>query len=154
MHYGQDFAIADISSDTLFLLNQSKKLTPLLTRNPSVHASEPRNVWVTFLTTDKFIIFGQVLLDFNQKGGGIPVLMYELATGDITRVSFSDAEFGMKKWSVDASPPATKNRTVDLYQASSILNAYNKGQLKGKVDKFVKTLKEDDNPVVRIITFK
>ena len=43
---------------------------------------------------------------------------------------------------------------ANLIQPSSIINAYKKKQLKGNVEKFIKTLNEDDNPVVRIIKFK
>ena len=61
MYHGQDLMIADISSDTLYQLSPpNKKLIPVLTRKPSVHASEPRNVWATLLTTDKFIVIGTI----------------------------------------------------------------------------------------------
>lgn len=153
MYHGQDLMIADISSDTLYQLSPpNKKLIPVLTRKPSVHASEPRNVWATLLTTDKFIVIGTILLDFN-KGGKIPRFMYEFETGEISKVSFSDAEF-KDTWSPGNPPAMGKNMNANLIQPSSIINAYKKKQLKGNVEKFIKTLNEDDNPVVRIIKFK
>lgn len=153
MYHGQDLMIADISSDTLYQLSPpNKKLIPALTRKPSIHASEPRNVWATLLTTDKFIVIGTILLDFN-KGGKIPRFMYEFETGEISKVSFSDAEF-KDTWSPGNPPAMGKNMNANLIQPSSIINAYKKKQLKGNVEKFIKTLNEDDNPVVRIIKFK
>ncbi|MDR1369719.1 MAG: hypothetical protein LBJ72_06295 [Dysgonamonadaceae bacterium] len=93
MYYGQDFAIADISSDTLYLLTQNKKLTPLLTRKPSVHASsEPRTVWTSLLTTDKFILISTILLD-HKSSGRTPVLMHEFKTGETSAMSILDAEY-------------------------------------------------------------
>lgn len=154
MYYGQDFVIADISSDTLFLLTQNKKLTPLLTRKPSVHVSESRTVWSTFLTTDKFILIGMIPLIIDPKGGGgrIPVLMYEFATGEISRSLILDTEFEVRGWGPGNSPAIAKNRAAELIQASLVLNAYKKKQLKGDT-KLVTALNEDDNPVIRIIKF-
>lgn len=154
MYYGQDIMIADISSDTLFQLSSNKQLTPLLTRKPSVHASEPRNVWITLLTTDKFILIGTILLDFNSPGGKIPVWMYEFETGKISNISFLDAEYGMEEWIIGNSPAIAKNETAELKQPSEIINAYNRKLFKGDIEKLAKTLNEDDNPVVRIIKFK
>jgi hypothetical protein len=151
MYYGQDFMIADISSDTLYLLTQNRELTPLLTRKPSIHASEPRTIWTTLLTTDKFILIGLIPLNPNSKGGRIPVLMYEFETGEISRESISDAEFDMRGWNPGDSPAIAKNMTARLIQAPSIIDAYKKKQLKGD---FVMTLDEDDNPAVRIVKFK
>lgn len=155
MYYGRNIMIADISSDTLYQLTPNRKLIPILTRKPSVHVSEePRKVWATFLTTDKFIIVGTILLDFNSVGGKIPFFMYEFETGEVTRVSFFDAEYGTKYWEPGNSPAIAKNRIAGLIQPSSIIDAYEKKKLNGNVDKFIKTLSEDDNPVVRILKFK
>lgn len=155
MYYGRDIMIADISSDTLYQLTPNRKLIPILTRKPSVHVSEePRKVWATFLTTDKFIIVGTILLDFNSVGGKIPFFMYEFETGEVTRVSFFDAEYGTKYWEPGNSPAMAKNRIAGLIQPSSIIDAYEKKKLNGNVDKFIKTLSEEDNPIVRILKFK
>lgn len=154
IYHGLDFMIADISSDTLYLLTQNKELTPILTRKPSVHASEPRNVWATLLTTDKFMLISMVLLDFNSKFGKNPVFMYEFETGKISKVSVLDPESDRGKWWPNASPRTDQNMTAELIQASSIKNAYNRKKLKVNVDELLKKLSEEDNPVVRIIKFK
>jgi hypothetical protein len=159
MYYGQDFVIADISSDTLYLLTQNRELTPLLIRKPSVHASEPRIVWTTLLTTDKFILLAPIPLVFNSRGRGgggrISVLMYEFETGDTSKPSILDVEFGMRRWSPGRSPSVmVKNMTAELIQTPSIIEAYRKKRLKGDIEKLAMTLAEEDNPVLRIIKFK
>lgn len=153
--YGQDFMIADISSDTLYLLTQNKKLTPILTRTPSVHLStEPRVVWATFLTTDKFIQIGLITLDFNSKGAKIPILTYEVETGQISKMTIIDKEYGMEKWNPEVFPAIAKNMSAELYQASSIREKLKKNILKGNFEKFARTIDENDNPIIRIIKFK
>jgi hypothetical protein len=154
MYHGQDYMIADISSDTLYLLTRDRKLTPLLTRKPSVHASvDPRTIWATLLTTDKFILLGTIPLVHN-KGGRVPMFMYEFETGETWEASIFDAEFNVRRWSPGNPPATAKNITAELIQAPSMIEAYGKKQLKGNAEKLAATLDEDDNPVVRIIRFK
>ncbi|MDD3359855.1 MAG: 6-bladed beta-propeller [Parabacteroides sp.] len=154
IYYGSDFMIADISSDTLYMLTQSKKITPVLVRKPSVHASEPRNVWTIILTTDKFMIIGEVLLDFNSKGGKIPTFMYEFKTGKINKVEFLDSESERGTLSFGSSPAIAKNMTAQFMQAPSFINIHKKMTLKGNAKKIIMPLNEDDNPILRIIKFK
>jgi hypothetical protein len=157
MHYGQDFMIADISSDTLYLLNRSRKITPLLTRTPSVHASEPRKIWSTHLTTDKFVIIGILPLLFNSTGGKILTLTYEFESGEISNVSFLHTDSQRGKWSPGTPSFSTDRNTIsDLIQPQLIIDRYRRKQLKkgGNLEKFATTLSEDDNPVVEIVKFK
>lgn len=155
VHFGKDFVIADISSDTLYLLSQNRKLTPLLTRSPSVHeAVEPRTVWTTPLITDKFILVGQLPLDFDTKGGQSPVLMYELESDQIYKVKFLFAESIRGRWNPTTSPAIAKNCTAELMLAEDIIDIYRQKRLKGNFEKLATLLNEDDNPVVRIIIFK
>ncbi|MFV0272834.1 MAG: 6-bladed beta-propeller [Macellibacteroides fermentans] len=154
IYYGSDFMIANISSDTLYKLTQNKKITPVLVRKPSVHASEPRKVWTTHLTTDKFMIIGEVLLDFDLKGGKIPIFMYEYKTGKINKVEFLDTKSEGGTFSFGSSPAIAKNMTAQFMQAPSFISIYKKMPLKGSAKKSVMPLREDDNPIVRIIKFK
>jgi len=161
MYYGKDFIIADLSSDTLYLLTQNRTLTPLLTRKPSTHASSgPTNIWTTSLTTEKFMLITNFAIDLSKPGGGgkSPVLLYEFNTGNITEVSFIDdlyIESRKGRWKPGDGPATNKkNITADLIWPSNIINAYKAKRLKGNMEKFAKTLNEDDNPVVRIIKFK
>jgi len=158
MNFGPDFVIADISSDTLYLLTQSKELRPLLIRTPSVHSSEPRLIWVTFFATEKFVLIGKFPIDFNSRGGGgrISCLMYEFETGE-TRAWTGidvDAEITKRSWTPLGISSNEKNMTAQLIWPSSIIIAYKTKQLKGDIEKIAMTLNEDDNPVVRIIKFK
>lgn len=154
MYYGPDFMIGDMSSDTLYLLTQNKKLTPVLTRKPSVHAAEPRIIWAPRLTTDKFIQIGLIPLDFNSRGGKTPVFTYEFETGEISRMTILDPEYGRGKWYPSTSPAMAKNSIAELYQASSLVEMLKNYKLKGDFEKFVRKIDENDNPVIRIIKFK
>lgn len=159
MHYGSDLIIADISSDTIYQLSSDKRLMPLLTRKPSIHATDPLNIWFPLLTTDKFMLFDTFVLDFNKAGGRSTTFMYEYATNEISKTPILDTEYDTKpwsegRWSPETCPAITKNRTADFIQASAVLEAYKGKRLRGNGEQVAKKLNEDDNPVVRILTFK
>lgn len=159
MHYGSDLMIMDISSDTLYQLSPNKGLIPLMLRTPSTHTFEPRNIWFPFITTDKFLLIGTFLLDFNSTGGKTPAFMYDIKTGEINKVSILDTEYDTRAWSQgrwgpSGSPAIAKNMYAEFIQASSVIDAYKGKRLKGNGMKIAKTLVEDDNPVVRILKFK
>ena len=60
----------------------------------------------------------------------------------------------MDIWEYGSSSAIAKNMTANLIQATSILKAYEKKQLKGNAEEFIGTLNENDNPVVRVVIFK
>ena len=159
VHYGSDIVIMDISSDTLYHLSPNKGLIPRLTRTPSIHATDPRHIWIPFLTIEKFMLFGTFILDFNSSGGQIPTLMYDFATGEVNKVSILDTEYDTKAWSQGewepgGDPAIAKNVYAEFIDVSSMKEAYKGKRLVGNGMKVAKNLMEDDNPVVRIIKFK
>lgn len=157
--FGDDLMLMNVSSDTLYKLSPQKRLTPIFTRTPSVYASKLRNIWMPLLTTDKFMLFGTFVIDFNSTGGKIPKFMYDFKTGQVKRVSIIDHELnysirGPREWDSGSSTAIAKNKSAEFVSASAMLEAYQKKRLKGNGNEVAKNLLEDDNQVVRILTFK
>lgn len=157
--FGDDLMLMNVSSDTLYKLSPQKRLTPIFTRTPSVYASKPRNVWTPLLTTDKFMLFGTFVIDFNSTGGKIPKFMYDFKTGQVKRVSIIDHELnygirGPREWDSGSGTAIAKNMSAEFVSAPAMLEAYQKKRLKGNGNEVAKNLLEDDNQVVRILTFK
>ena len=159
MHYGSDFMIMDISCDTLYQLSANKKLTPIFARKPSVFASEPRNIWTPIFTTDRFMLFGTFLIDFNRTGGKVYIWAYEFKTGEVKDWEILDTELnytfrGPGTWNGGSNIAIAKNMSAEFVSAPAMLEAYQKKRLKGNGNEVAKNLLEDDNQVVRILTFK
>ncbi len=100
------------------------------------------------------MIIGEVLLDFNSKGGKIPTFMYEFKTGKINKVEFLDSESERGTLRFGSSPAIAKNMTAQFMQAPSFISMHKNIQMKGNSIKSMMSQKEDDNPLVRIIKFK
>ena len=158
VYCGQDLMIMNASSDTLYRLSPTRGLIPLLVRIPSVFDSEPRNIWTPFLTTDKILLFGTLPMDFKTKYLKYVFWKYEFETKKLTNVSIFDAEHETRirnaNWVPDATPAIAKNMSAEFVSASAMLEAYQKKRLKGNGNEVAKNLLEDDNQVVRILTFK
>ena len=157
--FGDDLMLMNVSSDTLYKLSSQKRLTPIFTRTPSVYASKLRNIWMPLLTTDKFMLFGTFVIDFNSTGGKIPKFMYDFKTGQVKKVSIMDQELnygirGPREWDSGSGTAIAKNMSAEFVSAPAMLEAYQKKRLKGNGNEVAKNLLEDDNQVVRILTFK
>ena len=157
--FGDDLMLMNVSSDTLYKLSPQKRLTPIFTRTPSVYASKLRNIWMPLLTTDKFMLFGTFVIDFNSTGGKIPKFMYDFKTGQVKKVSIMDQELnygirGPREWDSGSGTAIAKNKSAEFVSAPAMLEAYQKKRLKGNGNEVAKNLLEDDNQVVRILTFK
>ena len=157
--YGKDLMIMDISSDTLYHLSPADgSLKPVFTRTPSVFSTEPNLVWTPYMTTDKFMLFSILPLDF--KNGSIPTLMYDFKTHKLRNVSLIDMELnysiiGPRSWrSPRSSLSIEKNMVAELVPAPAMLEANKKKRLLGNGSEVARNLKDDDNQVVRILKFK
>lgn len=97
---GENFLLSDISSDTIYLLNNDKQLTPFLIRTPSVSGTKlPISLNVS-LKTDKYVFLDQTVYnteskDINDffKGGksiGIDMVTNEIFEPEISNKDFPD----------------------------------------------------------------
>ena len=149
-HDGEDFLIADISSDTIYRLTRNRDLFPWIVRTPSVHSTEPRLVCTPVIITDNFVFLHITTLDYAllQKQQSIPskTLMYEFETGEISKVNHNSNSM------IDTNV-LQKNIVVNMIFADIFLDAYKANQLIATdgLDQLVATLDEEDNPVVIIM---
>ena len=156
--FGQDRVLADMSSDTIYLLSQNGDFNPLFIRTPSVHKSKPTIVWTTLLTTDKFIVLHKAVLDFEaaKQRNKVPpqILMYEFETGEIYEVHFVNDEYEGKGLAEVGSTTIARNMAAHFYSMPELIKHYEEKKLKGNLGKLVATLDADDNQVVAIMKFK
>ncbi len=159
-YYGNNHLIADLSSDTIYLLTKNKELKPLIVRTPSVHSSEPRIVLTHQFATDKFIYLYKIPLDFeaekNDQSITITELMYEFETGETNEISIINEDYPLNAWweypFMYADLP--QNTSAMLIQTPRLKKANEKKQLKGELKELVEALDVEDNPILMIVKFK
>jgi len=153
---GQEFIISDISSDTVFVLKQDKKLTPLFERTPSVSFAENFISLSVSFKTEQYLFFEAISYNWNEleaqwrKKQELPPLpvnyfAYDLHTGQI--------------FSTDHSPTFSKDSpiciSIDMYHVEHLVEHLEKGELQGELKQIAKKIKgEDINPIVIITKYK
>ena len=105
------------------------------------------------------MLFGTFILDFNTTGKKGIEFMYDFKTGQVKKVSIMDQELnygirGPREWDSGSGTAIAKNKSAEFVSAPAMLEAYQKKRLKGNGNEVAKNLLEDDNQVVRILTFK
>ena len=155
--YGKNFLIADWSADTIYRLTPKKELQPMLVRKPPMLSTNPKILLSNFLATDNFILLGVHNMDYDviRNGGEISTrqLMYNFKTGDINvyRLKNRDISTSTNVMIMDAITP--ENTGITMYNSGFLFDLDGKSEIKGDLKELLKTLKEDDNPVLVKIIF-
>jgi hypothetical protein len=154
---GENFAVADLSLDTIFQLFQDKKMTPLIIRKPSVHDNNPRVFLTPVIKTEKFIHLSKVAADFDmiKTEGFVPSidLLYDFTNKQIYEVSFENLdcpELSVNFLDIDIA----KNMAASLIEAHKIVDSFEKNKLNGILKQIAEKLDDEDNPVLMIMKFK
>jgi hypothetical protein len=154
--YGKNFLIADWSSDTLYRLTPTKELQPVIVRTPSVQKSDPKIVLSNELITNKYIFFTKAVFDFEavKKTRSIPTmnLAYDFETGQLNEYKLinKDYEVGNVGFEEAITPENTGVYRLDV---PKLFEADETGKVKGVLKELLKTLDEEDNPVLVKVRF-
>jgi len=153
---GRECIISDRSSDTVFLLTQDKKLTPLFVQSPTV-IDKKYVIYINFKADNYLFFYTLPLPPFYDWGGLIEQYIKELPVKSPTNFFMFDLHTG-HIFSIEGSefycvdlPEKTAVRSIT---ADSLIEDLENGKLHGKLKIIAQNIKEEDNPVVEIIRFK
>ena len=159
IQYGQEFIIADMSSDTVFVLTQDKKLTPLLVRTPSVFADEDKlTTLLVYFKTDAYLFFLTFTYDWNEIVALINRGQQQISLSSTRKVFAYDLRTG-QIYSVKEPPPSVSavdvygKAAVNLINADDLVDRLEDGTLDGKLKQVAQKIDADDNPVLEIIKY-
>jgi len=156
--FGQEFILANMSSDTIYRLKPDKTLIPLFVQTPSVF-SEPLLIASVRMITDDFVTFYIYPYDLKKvrkesESGEMPKgystegkhLMYEFKSGQFFELEYNI--YTADKCEVPA------NTSVEVMYPYIMKKWLEKGRLKGKLKEIAKKVDENDNPVIQIAKFR
>lgn len=153
---GTNFLVGEIYSDTIWQANRQQKLTPVLTKTPSVHTTDPRTILTPLFKTDRFIVLEKATLKLSDSGRlESDRLIHEFSTGETSRVTFEsrDCPSVEPDFLYDVSTP--DNVAVCLLEAFKLKEAYNDNTLpEGELKRIAATISEDDNGVLMLVKCK
>ena len=155
--YGKNFLIADWSADTIYRLTPQKELQPMILRTPPMQSTDPKILLSNFLVTDKFILLGVHGMDYDAIRNGNEIsqkqLMYDFSTGEtnVYRLKNKDITTSTNVMIYDAITP--ENTGITMYNTGFLFELDGKGELSGDLKEVLKSLDNEDNPVLVKIKF-
>jgi hypothetical protein len=156
--YKGDWILVEPSSDTVYRYLPDGNIHPFIVRVPSAHSMSPAVFLNLGVITDRYYFMRTVKKTFDfAKGVGFPTanFVYDKEEKAVFKYSVFNDDFSNKR-KVDMSMPAPNDEIAccSSLEAHQLVDAYQKGELKGKLKEIAATLKEDDNPVIMLVKHK
>lgn len=150
--------IADKSSDTVYLIQKDAKLKPLFVRKPSVLGVNPTILIDVTKLTDRYFFFTKEVYDYEGDNAKGITNSYELAYDrnkhELFEMELENSDFLSKSLGFFWTISTRKNQVATHFNASELYEAFREDKLSGRLKEIAAAIKEDDNPVLMIITFK
>ena len=157
--YNDSWLLTEPSSDTIFKLSPDYSLTPFIARTPSIQSMKPAVFLLPCIFTDRYYFMETVTMDADiLRNEKFPKthLMYDRIDNTLFEYTVFNDEFS-EKVPVNLTMQETTNSEIAFCQKlepHELIEAYEKGQLKGKLKEIAAELEEDSNPVIMLVKYK
>ena len=154
-----NFLLLEHSADTVYSFFPDNSLRPFIVKTPSVQSMTPETVVLYLrLLSDRYYFMEtfNVVIPPTGRGSSRKFFMYDKQENNYFTYSVYNGDYSTKK-EIQISGLNPVNREIESYQkieADELFEAYEKGQLKGKLKEIAAKLKEEDNPVIMLIKHK
>jgi hypothetical protein len=156
--YHGNWVFVKTSSDTVYTYSSNGNLTPFIVRTPSIHSMNTEVFLFPGILTDRYYFMKAMKKEFDlvRMKGAPPVdLVYDKQENALFNYTvYNDDFLDKRQVSIDSEPV---NHEIALYQpleAFDLVEAYGKGQLKGKLKEIADELDEESNPVIMLVKYK
>ena len=151
----KNWVLARPSCDTIYAYLPDGSQKPLIARTPSIHTMDPEKFLFLNALTDRYY-FMQIMkkgIDFaKMKGYPTVELVYDKQEKSCFQYTFYNDDYSVKEEVyVDSEPGNHEIATWETLNAPDLAEAYEKGQLKGRLKEIASGLDEEANPVVMLI---
>jgi len=158
--YHDNWILTAYSTDTIFIFLPDHGLTPFIVRTPSVQSGNPKAFLAPGILTERYYFLytekmepeflSTTIMEFPRTN-----LMYDSQDKTLYEHTTYNDDYSSKK-TVNMSI-RTRNNEIVFWQkieADDLFEAYEKGQLKGKLKEIAANVKEEDNPVIMLVKHK
>ena len=162
--FQDSWILTNHSSDTVFRYLPDHSMIPFMTRTPSVQTMNPEVFLFPEILTERYYFLQTIRID-PEISGTTPYdmvmtlpntyLAYDRQDMTIFRYTVFNNDFETKV--VVNMSKKTMNNEIVFWQslgADMLVEAFNKGELKGRLREMAAGLKEDSNPVIMLVKHK
>ena len=151
--YNGNWALFEISSDTVFEYSPEHNITPLIARTPSIQSMNPEVFLFINNLTDRYFFIETVKKDKDYPS---KKLVYDRQENAVFEYNVYNNDYSFKM-EVPMTCQIINNEIAVWYplQAHQLVDSYKKGELKnGKLKEIASKLNEEDNPVIMLVKHK
>lgn len=147
------------SSDTIYRYLPPAGLRPFIVRTPSIHTMEPAVfLFATPLHTDRYEFMQTMKKEVDlttMKGFPTTDLVYDTEEKALYQCTVYNGDFSNPEEIALGSKAVSPEIAVsEVLNAPDLVEAYEKGKLKGRLKEIAATLNEESNPVIMLIKYK
>jgi hypothetical protein len=150
--------LVEPSSDTVYSYFPDHRMAPFVARTPSIQSMNPEVFLFLSTITDRYYFMETVKKEYDfEKGSGFPrtYLMYDKQEKDIYEFTVCNGDYSSKgKVYMNSRPVSNEIATWQRLEAYELVEAYNKGELKGKLQEIAAGLDEESNPVIMLAKYR
>lgn len=157
--YHNSWLLMEPSSDTVFKVSPDFSITPFMARTPSIQTMKPAVFLLPCIFTERYYFMETVRMEANiLKNEGFPktYLAYDKKENTIFEYTVLNNDFP-QKGSINFTMQETTNSEIAFCQQldpHELIEAHQKGQLKGKLKDIAVGLEEDSNPVIMLVKYR
>jgi flagellar assembly factor FliW len=155
------FLLTELSSDTIYHLSDDYQLSPYIARTPTIQSMEKPIFLLLNTITNRYLFMDMVVreADFeNLTAFPRTPIVYDKEEKQVYQcVLVNDDYPNLKQGGIDENRNFKSREnatTVIMFQVYELIEAYQKGELKGKLKEVASKLTDDDNPVLMVAKFK
>ncbi len=156
--YDGDWVLTRPSSDTVYSFHPDGKITYLIVRTPSIHTTDPEVFLFPTVITERYYFMQTIKKEFDlEKMKGFPTtdLVYDKQEEAIFRFTVCNDDFLSKKQVAFGTKPVSHEiAKCQSLEALDLVDAYEKGELKGPLKDIAARLDKESNPVIMLIKHK
>ena len=161
--FKDSWILTEPSADTIYSYSQDHTMTPFIVRTPSIQSMNPEIFLFPGILTDRYYFMQTVKKEFNfvtNTGLQRIDLMYDRQENAIFEYVLYNDDFTNKKpMSLVYEVPmfAFGNDEIAFIkrlEAHELVEAYENGELKGKLKEIVAELNEESNAVIMLAKYK
>ena len=156
--YQGNYLLVEPSSDTIYSYSPAHVMTPLIARTPSVQSMDPEVFLFLSIFTDRYYFMRTVKKEYDfetRKGFHEVDLMYDKQKKAIFKYTiYNDDYLNEGEVYMTLKPINEEIATWLPLTADRLVEAYEKGKLKGRLKEIAAKLDDESNPVIMLIKHK
>ena len=155
--------LVEPSADTIYCYSQDHKMTPIIMRTPSIQSMNPEIFLFVGVITNRYYFMQTVKKTYDFiSDNGFPHtdIVYDKQEDTISECIIYNGDFTTKKpmsltYEIPMFTFANKGFAfMKRLEAHELVEAYEKGELKGELKEIAATLDEESNPVIMLAKHK